>query len=53
MRLARRVLEWVDTVAPASDKGVPTDEEVPNLNQEYCKQLNKYLCQEDYKKEKK
>ena len=25
MRLASRVLECVDAVAPASDKGVPTD----------------------------
>ena len=53
MRLARGVLEGVDTVAPASDEGVPTDAEVPHLIQEYCQQLEKYLCQEDHKTEKK
>ena len=40
MRLARGVLEGVDTVAPASDKGVPTDAKMSR-------------CQEDHKKDKK
>ena len=37
MRLAHGVLEGVDTVAPVSEEGVPTDAEVPHLNQEYCR----------------
>ena len=53
MRLASGVLEGVDTVAPASDEGVPTDAEVPHLNQEYCQQLEEHLRQEDHKKENK
>ena len=52
MRLARGVLEGVNTVAPASDKGVPTDTEVPHLNQEYCQQLEEHLRQEDHRKKK-
>ena len=48
MRLASGVLEGVDTVAPASDKGVPTDAEVPHLIQEYCQQLEEHLRQEDH-----
>ena len=43
MRLGSGVLEGVDTVAPASDEGVPTDAEVPHLNQEYCQQLEEHL----------
>ena len=53
MRLANGVLEGVDTVASASDKGVPTDAEVSLMNQEYCQQREEHLCQEDHKKEKK
>ena len=53
MRLARGVLEGVETVVPASDLGVPTDAEVPHLNQEYCQLLEKHLCQTDHKKENK
>ena len=44
MRLARGALEGVDTVAPASDKGVPTDVEVPHLNKEYCQQLAPFFA---------
>ena len=43
MRLGRGVLEGVDTVAPASNEGVPTDVEVPHLNQEYRQQLEKHF----------
>ena len=53
MRLASGVLEGVDAVAPASNKVVPPDAEVPHLNQEYCQQLEEHLRQEDHKKEKK
>ena len=53
MRLASEILEGVDTVAPASNKGVPTDAELPHLNQEYCQQLEERLRQEDHTKEKK
>ena len=51
MRLTSIVFEGVNTVAPVSDKGVPTDAEVPHLNQEYCQQLEEHLRQEDHKKE--
>ena len=53
MRLASGVLEGVDTVAPASNKVVPTDAEDPHMNQEYCQQLEEHLCQEDHRKEEK
>ena len=53
MRLSNGVLEGVDMVAPASDKGVTTDAEIPHLNQEYCQQLEEHLHKEDHKKKKK
>ena len=49
MRLDCGVLEGVDMVAPASNEGVPTDAEVPHLNQGFCQELEKHFCQEDYK----
>ena len=50
MRLASGVLKGVDTVAPANNKGVPS--EVPHLDLEYCQQLEEHLCQEDHRKKK-